>query len=135
VNSPCCLFERWGDGIGRGRTFAGTLARLQPGIQREWLRMGTNGHESFGDVVFFRCMVGTLARSATGSCDERVSGSGSGDASEVCVEGTFVGTFARSATGSCDERVSGSGSGDASEVCVEGTFGRNVCTFRYGELR
>ena len=79
--------------------------------------------------------VGTLARSATGSCDERVSGSGLGDASEVCVEGTFVGTFARSATGSADERVSGSGSGDASEVCVEGTFGRNVGTFRYGELR
>jgi hypothetical protein len=62
----------------------------------EW---NANGHESFGDVVFFRCMVGTLARSATGSCDERVSGSGSGDASEVCVEGTFVGTFARSAIG------------------------------------
>ena len=60
--------------------------------------------------------VGTVARSATGSCDGRVSGSGSGDAVEMGVEGTFVrnGSPFRYGVG-FDGRVSGSGSGDASD--------------------
>jgi len=38
---------------------------------REW---NANGHESFGDVEFFRYMVGTLARSATRETSTRRRG-------------------------------------------------------------